>query len=89
MLDHSDYSRLRDAFLADHERLFFVVAYRLGMRSGEILGLRWDHVDMEKKVDRLEVKQTTGKTARIAPIYGDLTGTSRWPTKRRPRSAIG
>ena len=74
MLDHSDYSRLRDGFLADYARLFFVIAYHLGMRSGEILRLHWDQVDVEKKVVRLEIKQTKGKKARIAPIYGDLLG---------------
>lgn len=74
MLDKADYKRMRDAFIADHARLFFVIAYHVGMRSGEILRLRWDQVDLDKKLIRLEIKQTKGKAARVAPIYGEMIG---------------
>ena len=69
-------------------RLFFVIAYHLGMRSGEILRLRWDQVDMEKKVVRLELKQTKGKKARIAPIYGDLVGYLEMANQTKAATAI-
>jgi integrase len=42
------------------------------MRRGEILKLRWDQVDWACDVIRLERKQTKGKQARVAPIYGEV-----------------
>ncbi|MFZ0591877.1 MAG: site-specific integrase [Bryobacteraceae bacterium] len=42
------------------------------MRRGEILTLRWDQVDWDGNVIRLEKKQTKGKKARVAPLYGEL-----------------
>jgi integrase len=42
------------------------------MRRGEILKLRWDQVDWEENLIRLEKKQTKGKQARVAPLYGEL-----------------
>jgi integrase len=42
------------------------------MRSGEILGLRWDQVDWKANLIRLEKRQTKGKQARNAPLYGEL-----------------
>ena len=72
---------LRDAFLTDHARLFFVIACHLGLRSGEIVRLRWDQVGMEKKVVRLEADQ--GEKACIARFTAIYSAASRWPTKRR------
>ena len=42
------------------------------MRKGEILGLRWGQVDWGANVIRLEKRQTKGKQARNAPLYGEL-----------------
>lgn len=72
MLDRGDYERLRDAFTVEHARLFFVLGYHLGMRSGEIKNLKWDQVDFGAGLIRLKMLQTKGKKARIAPIYGDM-----------------
>jgi integrase len=71
LLSHEDYVRLRDE-LPDHQRLVLVIGYHLGMRSGEILGLRWDQVDWETNLIRLEKRQTKSKQARKAPLYGEL-----------------
>jgi integrase len=49
-----------------------VIGYHLGMRRGEILKLRWDQVDWDANLIRLEKKQTIGKQARVAPLYGEL-----------------
>lgn len=68
---HEQYIRLRDE-LPDHQRLLLVIGYHLGMRKGEILGLRWDQVDWGANVIRLEKRQTKGKQARNAPLYGEL-----------------
>jgi integrase len=42
------------------------------MRRGEILNLRWDQVDWNGNVVRLEKRQTKGKKGRVAPLYGEL-----------------
>jgi integrase len=70
-LEHNQYLVLRDE-LADHQRLILVIGYHLGMRRGEILRLRWDQVDWNENLIRLEKRQTKGKKARIAPLYGEL-----------------
>jgi integrase len=68
---HGQYVKLRDE-LPDHQRLLLVIGYHLGMRKGEILGLRWDQVDFQAGLIRLEKRQTKGKQARNAPLYGEL-----------------
>ena len=65
------YIRLRDE-LPDHQKLILVIGYHLGMRRGEILKLRWDEVDWDANQIRLEKKQTKGRKARNAPLYGEL-----------------
>lgn len=70
-LEHERYVRLRDE-LPDHQKLILVIGYHLGMRRGEILKLRWDQVDWDANLIRLEKKQTKGKKARNAPLYGEL-----------------
>jgi integrase len=58
--------------LPDHQKLILVIGYHLGMRRGEILKLRWDQVDWDANLIRLEKKQTKRKKARNAPLYGEL-----------------
>lgn len=40
--------------------------------AGEILNLRWDQIDRECNLIRLEKRQTTAKQARTAPLYGEV-----------------
>lgn len=70
-LEHEQYVRLRDE-LPDHQKLILVIGYHLGMRRGEILKMRWDQVDWDANLIRLEKKQTKAKKARNAPLYGEL-----------------
>jgi integrase len=49
-----------------------VACFHLGMRLGELRNLKWEQVDFDGAVIRLQAKQTKGKRARTAPIYGDL-----------------
>lgn len=74
ILERADYERFRDSFNkeAAHAKLFFVLAYHLGMRRGELLLLKWPQVDLVEGVVRLRKKQTKGKKDRVAPIYGDM-----------------
>ena len=62
---------MRD-LLPDHQRTMLVIGYHLGMRAGEIINLRWDQVDWHHNLIRLEKRQTKGKQARVAPLYGEL-----------------
>jgi integrase len=70
-LEHHQYVLMRDE-LPDHQKLILVIGYHLGMRRGEILKLRWDQVDWDANLIRLEKKQTKSKKARVAPLYGEL-----------------
>jgi integrase len=70
-LEHERYLIMRDE-LPDHQKLILVIGYHLGMRRGEILKLRWDQVDWDANLIRLEKRQTKGKQARNAPLYGEL-----------------
>lgn len=70
-LEHEQYIQLRDE-LPDHQKLILVIGYHFGMRRGEILTLRWDQVDWDGGIIRLAKKQTKGKKARVAPLYGEL-----------------
>src|SRR4051812_12674720 len=72
-LEHAEYVILRD-LLPDHQRIILVIGYHLGLRRGEILLLRWDQVDWQHNVIRLERKQTKTKHTRVAPLYGELRG---------------
>jgi integrase len=71
-VERDTYGALRDELgrTAQHAQLALVIAYHTGMCSGEILGLRWEQVDLKGSVIRLEGKQTKNKRARVAPIYG-------------------
>jgi integrase len=95
--DHDTYTLLRDQLWNDLEAkdgsayankgraaaLVLVIGYHVGMRRGEILGLKWEQVDVARGVINLEAKQTKNQTRRQAPIYG----TWRWPWKRSTRVA--
>ena len=70
-LEHEQYVALRNE-LPDHQRLILVIGYHFGMRRGEILNLRWDQVDWDANIIRLEKRQTKGKKARVAPLYGEF-----------------
>jgi integrase len=70
-LEPEAYRRLL-GFLPFYLQMVLVIGYHYGMRRGEILKLRWDQVDWACDVIRLERKQTKGKQARVAPIYGEV-----------------
>jgi integrase len=60
------------AGLPAHQRVILVIGYHPGFRLGEILALRWVQVDWTANLIRPEKKQTRGKQARVAPLYGEL-----------------
>jgi integrase len=70
-LEHDQYLRMR-AELPFHQQMLLVIGYHWGMRLGEILSLRWDQIDWDENLLRLEKSQTKGKQGRYAPLYGEL-----------------
>ncbi len=53
---------------APHLKRILTVTYNTGMRTAEILRLRWSHVDREKWVIRLPAEIPKGKKAKVIPI---------------------
>lgn len=68
----------QDEFLKVREHLPLEVqpvatfAYYTGCRKGEILSLRWEQVDLERGIVRLEVGETKNGEARIIPLVPEL-----------------
>ncbi|TET70195.1 MAG: helix-turn-helix domain-containing protein [Candidatus Aminicenantes bacterium] len=56
--------------LAEHVRPFVFVALHTGMRKGELLKLKWQNVDFEKR--QIKVEKTKSKKVRFIPINSVL-----------------
>jgi integrase len=67
-LDEHQVRRLLDAAAGDRLEALYVLAVTCGMREGELFGLRWKDVDLEKRA--LSVRQTCSwSTSR--PTFGE------------------
>ena len=55
-----------------HLKAILVTGFYSGMRSGEILSLTWDKVNMEKRIIKLEASDTKDREPREIPIGDDL-----------------
>jgi integrase len=53
---------------APHLKEILTVGYNTGMRTAEIIGLRWSHIGREKWVIRLPAELPKGKKAKAIPI---------------------
>ncbi len=51
-----------------HLKAFLTVAFNTGMRTGELRGLRWSHIDREKWVIRVPADLPKEKKAKVIPI---------------------
>ena len=58
--------------LPEYLRDLVLFGYLTGWRKGEITGLRWDNVDREGAVIRLEPAQNKGRTVRVLTLQGEL-----------------
>ena len=54
--------------LPEHLRPVAVFAYETGCRKGEILNLKWNQVDLDNSIVRLEVGETKNGDGRIIPL---------------------
>jgi integrase len=66
-LTMEEYVKLVDVAPA-HLKAFLTLAFNTGMRTGELRGLRWSHIDREKWVIRLPADLTKEKRSKIIPI---------------------
>jgi hypothetical protein len=62
-----EYLRLLD-MAAPHLKGIIITAFSTGMRSGEILGLRWSHIDRDKGVIRLPADVPKESRAKVIPM---------------------
>jgi integrase len=56
-----------------HLQAINLMAYQTGMRSGEILNLTWNRVDLKAGLVRLKAEDTKTDDARLVPLTADLT----------------
>lgn len=70
-LEADKYHLILDA-LTDEIKPVFVVAYHLGMRTGELLALKRSWVDFEEGLIYVNGRVTKNRAPKTAPIYGDM-----------------
>jgi integrase len=68
--ERDDFVRLRSE-LPIHLKPLVTFAFETGCRKGEILGLRWDQVDLIERIIRLEPGETKNDEGRTIPIMSD------------------
>ncbi len=66
-----EYLKLAD-MAPPHLKSILTVAFNTGMRTGELRGLRWSHIDREKGVIRLPAELTKEARPKIIPINKDV-----------------
>lgn len=70
-IERAQYQKLL-AELPARLKTLFVCAYHVGCRKNELRLLRWDQVDLEQGLIRIEARQAKGKRPRTLPIYGEM-----------------
>ena len=68
--------------LPDYVKVPLIMGFWTGMRAGEILKLRWDQLDLERGLLRLEPGTTKNNQGRQVPLVKELTA-ALWQWKRR------
>lgn len=68
----SQYRALQDEPLELWLQAFLAVAYKFGLRRGELLSLRVGQVDLKERVIRLNAGETKNDEARIAPMTSEV-----------------
>ncbi|MBN1547536.1 MAG: tyrosine-type recombinase/integrase [Syntrophaceae bacterium] len=73
-IEHADYLALRDV-LPDYLKPVLMFGYYTGWRRGEILGLKWSHIDLREGTVRLEpgeTKNNEGRTLYLEPELWEM-----------------
>ncbi len=71
VLTEDEWQRLYASALP-HLRPILLVAYQLGLRLGEILGLTWNQVDLVRGFLKLRAEDTKTKEARLVPLTPEV-----------------
>jgi integrase len=71
VLSAEEWDMLYDA-AKPHLKPVLLLAYQLGQRLNEIVGLTWDRVDLKREFIALRVIDTKTKTARLVPMTPDV-----------------
>jgi integrase len=66
-LTFKEYLKLMEV-APDHLRDIITLAFNTGMRTGELRGLRWSHIDREKGVIRLPAEVTKESRDKVIPM---------------------
>lgn len=72
-LEPPQYRMILDGLVAPVKPVF-VLGYHLGMRTGELLALKRDWVDLAEGLIYVNGRVTKNRKAKTAPIYGDMAG---------------
>ncbi len=73
-----EYQLLR-GYLPDHVKIPFLIAYWTGMRSGEILDLQWEQIDLEREFLCLAPGTTKNGQGRNIPLANEVIhGLKQW-----------
>lgn len=73
---------------ADHLKPIVYLAMLTGMRKGEILGLRWDEVDLSRGVIRLPGERTKNGRSKVVPLARDALQVLRAAHKNRSNGCL-
>jgi len=73
---------------ADHLRPIVYLAMLTGMRKGEILGLRWDEVDLGRGVIRLPGERTKNGRSKVVPLAREAAQVIRAAHKARSKGCL-
>ena len=71
VLTADEWQRLYTA-ASEHLRPILLVAYQLGLRRGEILGLTWNQVDLARGFLKLRAGDTKTKEPRLVPLTPEV-----------------
>lgn len=66
-------------------KLAFVIAHHVGIRKGELLGIRLDQVQLEDEFIVLDAADTKNGTGRHLPIHGDMKKWLSWQLEIRAK----
>lgn len=82
--EHTEYQRVRRHLPAPY-RDVLDFAYYSGWRRREILGLRWDEVDLAGGVIRLSPSRSKTRTGRVLPVSAPLADVLKRRARKRTR----
>ena len=84
-LEYAQFVSLRQA-LPEHLRPVATLGFFTGMRRGEIMKLRWENVNLDKGLIRLDPGSTKNDESRVIPLIGELPEMLRILREKSPAS---